>query len=97
VLGGRDDEQRVRQATLLRRPCRTARRIGHRRGVGIDADDEARRLVASPPEDRPTVAGPEIDMDPVGAGDPLMELADVHLGDPSTGHDAHRRNLHCPA
>jgi len=97
LLGGRDDEHRVGQATLFGRSGGTTRRLGHRRCVGIDADDEGRGLAASPLQDRPTVAGPEVNMDPVGAGDPLMELADVHLGDPSTGHDAHRQNLHCPA
>ena len=73
------------------------RRIAHRRGIGVDADDEGRGLATSPLQDRPSVAGSEVDMDPVGGGDPLMELADVHLGDPPAGHDAHRRNLHCPA
>ena len=95
LLGGRDDEQGVRQAALRGRARRTSRRLGHRGGVRVDADDERPGLGASPVEDRPTVAGTEVDDDPVGAGDPLVELADVHLGDPSAGHDAHRRNLHC--
>ena len=28
------------------------------------------------------------------AGEPLSELADVHLGHPATSHDAHGQNLH---
>jgi hypothetical protein len=63
-----DDEHGVRAA----RPGRAPRRLGHRRGVGVDPDDEGSGLRAGPVEDRPAVAGAEVDDDPVGAGDPVL-------------------------
>ena len=49
-----------------------SRRLGHRGGVGVDADDEGSAFRARPVHDRPTVAGSEVDDDPVGAGDPML-------------------------
>ena len=92
ALRGGDDEESVRRTAARR----AARRLGHRRGVGVDADDEGAGLRACPAEDRPTIAGPEVDDDPVGAGDPVAKLADVHLGDPPAGHDAHRAGIYTP-
>ena len=93
-LRGRDDEERVGNAATRRRPRRPPRRLGHRRGVRVDSDDERLGLGPRPRHDRPTVAGAEVDDDPVGSGDPLSELADVHLCDAAAGHRTHPRNLH---
>lgn len=94
ALSGRDDEKGVGLASTVRRPRGTPRGLGHRRGVRVDTDDEGLRLGPGPRDDRPTVAGAEIDNDAAGVGDPLSELADVHLGQASADHCEHARNLH---
>jgi hypothetical protein len=40
--------------------------------MGVDSDDERSGLRACPAEDRPTVAGSQVDDDPVGGGDPVL-------------------------
>ena len=86
ALGGRDDEQRVRQAALRRGSCGTERRLGHRRGGRVDADDERAGLAPGARRGPPDRRRSEVDDDPVGAGDPMIELADVHLGDAPADH-----------
>jgi 5-(carboxyamino)imidazole ribonucleotide mutase len=87
-------EEGIRQPTTGRPPRRTARDLGHRGGIRIDSDDEGVGLRPRPGHDRPTVAGTEVDDDPARSGDPLSELADVHLGQASADHGPHSRNLH---
>ena len=72
ALRGRDDEQRVRQA----RPARGgATDSAIAAALASIADDEGAGLRAGPAEDRPTVAGPEVDDDPVGASDPVLRVS----------------------
>ena len=71
-----------------------ARRHGHRRGARVDSDDEGIGLGPGPRYHRPTVTGTEVDDDPIRSGDPLSDLADVHLGQAPTDHGLHARNLH---
>ena len=86
----RDDEEGVR------RPPSDARRDDSAIDAALASIPMTRSRAPSVAraKDRPTIAGSEVDDDPVGAGDPLLKLADVDLGDPPAGHDAHRRDLH---
>jgi len=94
ALRGRDDEEGVGPATSERGSRGAPGGLGHRRGVRVDTDDEGLGLGPGPRDDRPTVAGTEIDDDAAGAGKSLSELADVHLGQASADHCEHARNLH---
>ena len=91
---GSDDKDGVQQPATARPPRRAARDFGHRGGIRIDSDDKGIGLCPRPGHDRPTVAGTEVDDDPARSGDPLSELADVHLGQASADHGTHSRNLH---
>ena len=95
ALGGRDDEQRVGEAALPGIPRRTPRHVGHRAADASMPMTERGRLASGEGRGRPTVAGPEIDEDPVRGGDPWSELADVHLEEATADDAAHdRRTLH---
>ena len=48
--------------------------------AGIDPDDEGGGILLGPREHGSAVAGAEIEDHPVGPGDPLSDLADVHVG-----------------
>jgi hypothetical protein len=86
-----DDKQRVGQTTLRRRSSRTPGRLGHRRGVGIDTEDERPWLPARRCQNRAAITRTQVDDHPLGAGDPIGDLADVHLGDPPARDDTHGR------
>ena len=58
----------------------TPGRFGHRGGGGIEADDEDVRRRGGPGQDGAAIAGTEIEDHPLGAGDPVGDLADVHVG-----------------
>ena len=42
-------------------------------------------------QDGAAITRTQVDDHPLGAGDPIGDLADVHLGDPPAGHDSHGR------
>jgi hypothetical protein len=73
----------------MRRVCGTERRLGHPRGGRVDADHERARFASGAGEDGSPVTGAEVDDDPVRAGDPWSELADVHLVNASADDAAH--------
>jgi hypothetical protein len=73
----------------VRRAGGTERRLGHPGGRRVDADHERGRLAPGAGQDGPPVTGTQVDDDPVGAGDPGSELADVHLVDASADDAAH--------
>jgi hypothetical protein len=89
--GGRDEEG-VREAAAPLGSGRPERRLGHPRGGRVDADDERARLTPGTRQDRPTVAGTEVEDDSVGASNPGSELADVHLVDAPADDAAHGRD-----
>lgn len=76
VLGGRDDEQRVRESAAA---SGAARGLGHAGGAGVDADDERLRMGGGGSQDAAAVTGAEIDRDPGVAGGECFESADVEL------------------
>jgi hypothetical protein len=88
-LRGGDQEQRIREAAAAHWTACAQRGFGHPGGGRVDADDECARFAAGALDDRPAVAGPEVDDDTVGAGNPGGELADVHLVDASADDAAH--------
>jgi hypothetical protein len=88
-LRTRGEEERVRGSAAADGPGRATRRLGHRRGGCVDADDERGGVGGGAGEDGPTVAGPEIDDHPLGAGDPLGDLADVCLEGPAADDGTH--------
>jgi hypothetical protein len=85
------DEQRVREAALRGRSSRTPGRLGHRRGVGIDTEYERPWLPGRRCQNRAAVTRTQVDDHPLAAGDPIGDLADVHLGDPAARDDTHSR------
>ena len=92
-LGGSQDEQRVGQAAPPRLAGGKTRRVAHRGGIRVGADDERGRVVAGPPDDRGTIAGTEVQDQSLAAAGQRVELADVHFRDPTAGDDLHRRIL----
>ena len=93
LLRRRDHEERVRDTATPGLPGRPPRGLGHRRRARVDSNDESTGLGPCPRHDRPSVAGTQVDDDPVRSGDPLSELADVHLGEAAARHRTHSRNL----
>ena len=69
----------------------TPGRLGHGRGGGVHAEDQAGGFRTSPGEDRPAVASTEIDDHPVGPGDQVRDLADVDVRDVAADHLSHGR------
>ena len=62
------------------RPARGATRgLGHPCGSRVDTDDDRSRLGAGSLEHGPAVAGADVHDHPVGPGDPMGDLSDVHL------------------
>ena len=92
-LSRRHDEQRVGQtAGQTALPCSsggTSRRLGHRRGVGVDTEHKGPGLAGRRGEDGAAITRTEVDDHPLGAGDPVGDLADVHLSDPTARDDTH--------
>ena len=84
-LDRRDDEQGVRSAAAGLGPSRSPRRLGHRRGAGVDADDQRVRAAraAAATTARPSPVPTSIWTRSV-AGDEVGQLADVHLEEAST-------------
>jgi len=92
VLGGGDDERRIRQPALARGARRTPGCLDAPGGTRIQAEDEGRRLGRGAGQDGATVTGAEVDVDPARAGS-FEELADVHLEDATADDGAHVRIL----
>ena len=78
-FGGSDNESGVRQATLPGGSGGTSRRLDHRRGIGVQTEDEGCRLPGCRGEHRTAVTGPGIDRYPLVAGNEICDLTDVHL------------------
>jgi hypothetical protein len=78
-LRGSQHEQDVLESTLPSRSSGATRRLGHRRGVGIDPDHEGGRLRSGHCEHGSTITGADIDRHPPMAANDLGDLADVHL------------------
>ncbi|NJD30169.1 MAG: hypothetical protein FIA92_18035 [Chloroflexi bacterium] len=98
-LGGGRDEQRIRQATAPRGPRSTPRRLGHRCRVGIETDRKGDRIRCGRRQDGAAITGPDIDRQPLEAGDEIGELADVHLEQATSFDDADHasRIRHAPS
>ena len=75
LLRGSDGEQRVRRGRPSLAVGRHVGRLGHRRGVGVEPEDDRRRLASSPVEDGSAVAGSEVDDDSVGGGETRVRLS----------------------
>jgi hypothetical protein len=96
-LGGPGEEQGVRQPSRRSGAVGSTGCLGHRRRVRIDADHQGVRLRVGARKHGSAVAGPEIDDHPIDSGDPLVELADVHLGDAPADDLSHgRQSSECP-
>ena len=74
-LDARGEEQGVGGSAPIGAPGR----IGHRGRRRIDADDQRRRFCRGAGEHGPAVTGADIHDHPVGPGDQVGDLADVHL------------------
>ena len=79
VLGGAKEEHRVRQATAAGRAECAPGRLGHRRRISIETEDERGRLHDRGRQDRATVTGADVDRHSLVASNDLGELTDVHL------------------
>ena len=90
-LGSGDDEQGVRASALALGLRGTTGRLDHRRGVRIDADGQGPGLGGGTGQHGPAVTGPQVDGHPLGAGDQVGDLADVHVHGTPTHHESHAR------
>jgi hypothetical protein len=88
-FGSLDEEDRVWRVPTGSRAHGEARRFGHARGIGVDADDQGPRFGDCACEDGATVTGAEVDDDPFGPGHPLIDLADVDVEDAPADHLLH--------
>lgn len=77
VLGGRHHEQRVRHPTARR----SARGLGHRGGVGVDADDERIGALGRCGQHLAAIAGSQVERYPVVGGRKALDVAVVDLVD----------------
>jgi hypothetical protein len=59
--------------------------------LGIDTDREAAWLEPGNTQHRRTIAGSQVEHRPAVSGDQAVELADVHLGQLTSGDHAHER------
>ena len=84
-----DQEQRVRQAALARRPGRAAGRFAQPAGVGVYANRENARIVAGGPKHGRAITGTQVDDRPRVGGDQQVDLADVELGELTSNDAAH--------
>ena len=82
------DERGVRRGRPCGRARGAARRLGHRRGVGVDAEDEGGGLAGGGVEHRSTVTRADVDRHPLVAGDEIGDLADVHLEQAASDDEA---------
>ena len=85
MLGGGEDEQRVRECAAA---SGAARDLGHAGGAGIDAHDERLRMGGGGSQDAAAVTGAEIDRDPGVACGERFESADVELEQAAALDDA---------
>ena len=85
-LGRSQEEHRVGQTALADRSRDATGRLGHRRGIRVETDGEGLRVRGGRLEDGPTIARAHVDRHPLGAGDDLSELADVHLLEATPDH-----------
>ena len=76
-------------SALGRRPGGATGRLGHRRRVGVDTDDERSRLRLGERQRRSTVTGTEIDDHPLVAGDQIGDLPDVDLDEAASNDRTH--------
>jgi hypothetical protein len=87
-LRRRDDERGIRNAALARLARGASGGLGHRRGAGIEPEDEGRRLAGCGGEHRPAVTSADIDRHPLVAGDEIRELTDVHLDEAASDDES---------
>jgi len=93
LVRGGGQEHGVLQAATAGGCSRTARRIGHLCGIGVDAYDENVRVLAGAAQNRLTRTGSQVDDHVRVEIDLLIQLADVHLEEASSNCLAHCRIL----
>jgi 5-(carboxyamino)imidazole ribonucleotide synthase len=91
-LSAGGQEQRIVRAAAVR----SSRGLGHRRGRGVDADDEGIRLRGGADEHGTAIARADIKYHPVGPGDQAGDLPDVHLEVASADHVSHGTAVYTP-
>ena len=89
VLGGGEGEGDVRNPAVACGAGGTPGCVGHRLGVGVEAEDEGIRAAAGGLDSGPTVTGADVDVEPSIRLDRSDDLADVHLDETTPDDELH--------
>jgi hypothetical protein len=88
-LDGRHDEKGVRQPAAAGLRGSAPRRFGHRRRIGVDADDQPVRTGSGGGKDVAAVPGPQVDRDSVVPGQQVAQLPEARVLQTPAKHNTH--------
>jgi hypothetical protein len=88
-IDGRHDEEGVRQPAPAGLRGSAPRRFGHRRRIGVDADDQPVRAGSGGRKDVAAVTGSQVDRDSVVPGQQVPQLPEARVLQTPAKHNTH--------